>query len=133
MHELAELTVRTESGQVVGAQYTTNMTMTTVRTVPTESPVVPRAILNLALRIDVQEGTLLVVASVEPRVEVAFGHLGHVVFVQEFALVALLAETTKPVLADDCAIAANVSKRAGCSLFAFHTVAAVEKLANSCG
>lgn len=106
--------------------------MATVWAMPTESPVVPRTILDFALWIDVQEGTLFVVASIEPRIEVAFGHLGHVVFVQEFALVPFLAEATKPMFANDCAIASDVSKRTGSALFTLQTVGAVEKLANGC-
>lgn len=128
MHEFAEFAVRTESGQVIGAENASDMAMPAMGSMSAESPVVPRTVLDLALRIDVQEGALFVVAGVEPRIEVALGHLGHVVFVQEFALVTLFAEATQPMLADDCAIAADVSERAGGALFALQTVGPVEEL-----
>lgn len=65
------------------------MPMPTTRSVPTETSIVPRTILNLALRIDVKEGALLLVAGVESRVEVALGHFRHVVLVKKLAAVAL--------------------------------------------
>ena len=44
-------------------------------------------------------------------VEEALGHFAHVVLVQELALVALLAETAQPVLANDRLVTADVTKR----------------------
>lgn len=111
MHILAAGAVRTTARQVVGAEDAAHVPMAAVRSVPTEPPIVPRTVLDLALGVDVQEGALLVVARVEARIEITFGHFGHVVFVQELALVALLAESTKPMLADDGAVAAYVSER----------------------
>ena len=86
--------------------------MPAARSVPAESPVVPGTVPHFGLRVDVQEGALLVVAGVEPGVEVALRHLAHVVLVEELAVVALLAESPQPVLADDGLVAADVSKRA---------------------
>ena len=48
----------------------------------------------------------------ELRVEVALGHLGHVVLVQELALVPLLAQPPQPVFAHDRLLAADVAERA---------------------
>ena len=61
-------------------------------TVSTEATVVPGAVLDLRLAVDVQELALFVAALAVLRVEVALGHLAHVVLVQELALVALLAQ-----------------------------------------
>lgn len=41
-------------------------------------------------------------------VEVAFGHLGHVVLVQELALVTLLAQPSQPMLAHHRLLTADV-------------------------
>lgn len=48
-----------------------------------------------------QERALLFMACVESRIEVAFRHLGHVIFVKEFTAIALLAERSEPMLAYD--------------------------------
>lgn len=132
MHEFAQTAVRTETGQIVGAEHPANVPMTTVRSVSTEAAIVPRTVANLRFRIDVQERAFLIVAGIEARIEVAFGHFGHVVFVQELALVALLAEATQPMFADNRTIAANVPKRTGGTLFAFLTrIGAIEELTDS--
>lgn len=54
----------TEPGQVVHAEDPSNVTVAAVGTVPAESAVVPGALADLGLGIDVEEGTLLVVAGV---------------------------------------------------------------------
>lgn len=118
MHVLAGGSLRAESGQVVHAEHPPQVLVPAVRTVAAEAALVPRAVLHLRLGIDVQEGALLVVAGVEAGVEVALRHLGHVVLVQELALVALLAEATQPVLAHDGPVAADVSEGAGAALVA---------------
>lgn len=67
-----------------------------------EAPVVVGAGRHAALRVDVQIQTLFAVRAVSvPRKEVALGHLAEVVLVQELALLALLAQTAEPVLADE--------------------------------
>jgi hypothetical protein len=101
MHVLARLAVRTETGQVVFAQHSTDMPMPAAGSVSTKSSIVPRAILDLALGIDVEESALFLVAGVEAGVEIAFGHLRHVVLVEEFAAIAFLAQRAKPMLAHD--------------------------------
>lgn len=47
----------------------------------------------------------------ELRVEVAFGHLGHVVLVEELALVSLLTQPPQPVLAHHRLLPADVTER----------------------
>ena len=45
------------------------------------------------------KGAFLVETSAELLIEVALGHLRHIVFVKKLAIVALLTETAKPMLA----------------------------------
>lgn len=118
VHVLAVGAQRTEAAQVVQADDATRMPMPTVRSVPTEASIVPGTVLDLRLRIDVQVLAVLVRARLELRVEVALGHLAHVVLVQELAQVALLAEAAQPVLADHRSVGFDVSVRTGRSTFA---------------
>jgi hypothetical protein len=104
--------------------------MSTARTVPTKAPIIPRTVLDLTLRIDVQERALFVVTRIEARIEVAFGHFGHVVFVQKFTLVALFAQATQPMFADDRAVTADVAKGTRSALVAFRTVGGIVELAD---
>ena len=71
----------------------------------TESAVVPRAVFDLRGRVDVLERAFFVQASAELLVEVTFGHFRHVVFVEKLAIVALLAQTAQPMLANHSSIA----------------------------
>ena len=64
MRILALRPLGTEASQVVGAEDTANVTVSTVRPVPAETPVIPRTVSNLTLRVDVKEWALLVVTSV---------------------------------------------------------------------
>lgn len=130
MHILATAAVRTEAGQVVGAQYTSHVSVSAVRAVSAEAAIVPRTVLDLALRVYVQERTLLVVAGVEAGIEVALGHLGHVELVQELALVPLLAETAQPMFANNCPVPANMSEWATAALVTLHAIDSVVELAH---
>lgn len=130
VHVLATAAIRTEASQVVGAQHSSYMSMPTMWSVSTESAVVPGTVLDLALRVYVQEGTFLVVTSMEAGVEVTLGHLGHVELVQELALVALLTETAEPMFAHDCPVSANMSEWTACALVAIHSVDTIVELAN---
>lgn len=132
MHVLACRTVRTEAGQVIGAQHTAYMPMPTMWPMTTEAPVIPGTVFDFALRIDVQKWALFVVARIESRIEIAFGHLRHIVFVQEFTLIALFAQAAQPMFAHDCPVAANVPKRTRGALLTLRTVGAVEELAHGC-
>lgn len=75
------------------------MTMPAPGSVSTKATIIPRTIFDFTLGIDVKEGTFLFVAGVEARIEIAFGHFRHVVFVEEFTAVAFLAKSSKPMLA----------------------------------
>lgn len=128
VHVLAAAAVGTEAGQVVGAQHTSHVPVPAVGPVSTEAAVVPRTVLDFALGVYVQERTLLVVARVKARIEVALGHLGHVELVQELALVALLAQPAQPMLAHDRPVAADVSEGTAGALVALHPVDAIVEL-----
>lgn len=75
-----------------------------------------------------QEGTFLVATLPEFRVEVAFGHLGHVVLVEKLALVSLLAQPSEPVFTHHRLLPADVTER---THPAFHTSSSYEELTHS--
>jgi len=56
---------RTESSQIVHAEHAAHVTMAAVGAVAAEPPVVPRTVPHLGLGVNVEEGTLFVVAGVE--------------------------------------------------------------------
>ena len=129
MRLFTRLTGRAESGQVVDAQYSSHMSVATVRSVSTEPAVIPRTVFYLGLGVYMQEGALLVVTSVEPGVEIAFGHFRHVVLVKELALIPLLTQTSEPVLTNYCFIPSDVSERTGSC---FRTIWSHIKVTDSC-
>merc|ERR1719245_879641 len=105
--------LRAEAGEVVDAEDAADVPVPAGGSVSAESSVVPGTVPHLGLGVDVQERTLLVMASVKSSVEVALWHLAHIVLVQELALVALLAEAAQPVLANNRLVSADVSEGAG--------------------
>ncbi len=76
------------------------MAMTTVSAVAAKSTIVPRAIANALLWINVKERALFSCATFAVLgKKVTDGHLGDVVFMQVVTKLILLAETANPVLA----------------------------------
>jgi len=106
---------RAEASQVVDAEHAPDMAVATVRTMATEATVIPGAVTDLGFWVNVEEGALFVMAGIESGVEIALGHLAHVVLVQELALVPLLAEPPQPVLAHDGLVPPNMTKGTGSS------------------
>lgn len=76
----------------------------------TEATVIPRAVLDLGFRVDVQEGAILTAAFPELGIRVALQHLGHVIFMQELTLVPFLTQSSQPVLAYNCLLTTNVAE-----------------------
>lgn len=66
MHILTLGTLWTKAGQVVHAKHTTDVTVSAAGSVATKAAIVPRTVFDFAFRVNVQEGTLFVVAGVEP-------------------------------------------------------------------
>lgn len=103
-----------------------------------EASVIPRTVFNFGLWIDVQEWTFLVatltcntdpdvntISTVQIQsdlkgnwqnqqtkfgVEVAFRHLGHVIFMEKLALVSLFAESSEPVFTHHRLLPTDVAK-----------------------
>ena len=71
----------TEAGQPVDAENSPDVTVSTVGAVTTEASVIPGTVPDLGLGVDVEEGTLFVVAGVEAGGEIALRHFTHVVLV----------------------------------------------------
>jgi hypothetical protein len=111
MNKLADRSFGAKPAEIIGTEYSSRVTMATVGSMPAESSVIPRAVSNLGLRINVKEWTLLIRAGMKARVEITFGHLAHVVLVEKLTHVSLLTETPKPVFAHDCPVSLDVSVR----------------------
>lgn len=102
MHKFTAGTVRTKTSEIIFTQNSSHMTMTTRGAMTTKSSIVPGAVFDLRFWIDVEESALFFMACIKSRIEVALGHFCHVIFVQKFAAVALLTESSQPMLANDC-------------------------------
>lgn len=111
MHKFTGFSLWTEAHQVVHTDHPSCVSMSAVRTVFAEASVIPGTVFDLGLRINVQERTFLVAALTKLGVEVAFRHLGHVVFMEELALVSLLTQTSEPVLTHHRLLSTDVTKR----------------------
>lgn len=78
------------------------MLVSTVGSMLAKSSCVPWTILDLALWVNVKIDTFgAVVTFAVLAVEPALGHLPEVIFVQELAVVALFAEASEPMFAND--------------------------------
>ena len=54
---------------------------------------------------------ILVVTLAKLLKEIAYWHLGHIVLVEKFTIVPLLAQMTKPMLADYCPLSTHMTER----------------------
>lgn len=79
VHEFTRGSLRAESHEVIHTNDSPSMPVPAQGTMLTEAAIIPRAVLDLGLRVDVQEGALLVAAFPELGIKVALRHLGHVV------------------------------------------------------
>lgn len=70
---------------------------------------IPRTVFDLALRVYMQKRALLIVTSIKSRIEVALGHLRHVIFMKKLALVPFFTEPSQPMLANNCAVTSDMS------------------------
>lgn len=128
VHKFTGFSFWTESHQVVHTDHPSCVSVSAVRTVFAEASVIPGTVFNLGLRINVQERTFLVATLAKLGVEVAFRHFGHVVFVEELALVSLLAQSSEPVLTHHRLFSADVTERTHPT---FHTSRSHEELTHS--
>lgn len=85
--------------------------MSAVGTVFAEASVIPGTVFDLGLWINMQEGAFLVATLTKLGVEVAFRHLGHVVFMEKLALVSLLTQSSEPVLTHHRLLSTDVTER----------------------
>jgi len=104
-------TCRAETSKIVDAKDTSHMAVAAVGTVAAEPSVIPRTVADLGLWVNVEERTFFVMAGIKPGIEVALGHLAHVVLVQELALVPLLTEAPQPVLTHDGLVPSHMTER----------------------
>lgn len=102
MHVFTRLSIRTEASQIIFAEDSSDMPMATTWAMPAKASIVPRTVLDFALRVYVKKRTLFLVAGVESRIEIALRHFRHIILVQKLATVAFLAKRSKPMLAYDC-------------------------------
>lgn len=111
MHKFTGFSFWTEAHEVIHTDHSSRVSVSAVRTVFAEASVIPGTVFDLGLWIDVQEWTFLVATLAKLGVEVAFRHLGHVVFVEKLALVSLLTQSSEPVLTHHRLLSADVTER----------------------
>lgn len=111
MHEFTGLPFWTEAHKVIHTDHSSCVSVSAVRTVFAEASVIPGTVFDLGLWINVQEWTFLVATLTELGVEVAFWHLGHVVFMEKLALVSLLTQSSEPVLTHHRLLSTDVTER----------------------
>lgn len=111
VHKFTGFSFWTEAHQVIHTDHPSCVSVSAVRTVFAEASVIPGTVFDLGLGIDVQEWTFLVAALAKLGVEVAFRHLGHVVFMEELALVSLLTQSSEPVLTHHRLLSTDVTER----------------------
>ena len=143
LFKLAAGAFGTESEEVVLANDLLDVPVLAVGSVAAKASIIPRTVFDLGLSIEMQKLAFLVTALAWTKrdqdrlgqsddqyelewtvgsgtgltvfgVEEALGHLAHVVFVQELALVALLAQTSEPMLAYDGLVAWKENQRERC-------------------
>lgn len=94
VHEFTGRALWTESYQVIHTNDSPSVPMSAQGTVFAEASVIPGTVFDLRLRVNVQEWTFLITAFPKFGVEVTLRHLGHVILVQELALVSLFAQSS---------------------------------------
>lgn len=89
------------------------MPISTIRPVLAEPSSIPQTLLNLAIRVDMQVHALrirtLPVFTKKPTLR----HLLQIIFMQKLAILSLLAQPPKPMLADDGFVGSTVFEGAG--------------------
>lgn len=110
MHKFTGFSFWTEAHQIVHTDYSSCMSVSAVRTVFAKTSVVPGTVFDFGLWVDVKEGTFFVATLSKLGVEVAFRHLGHVVFMEKLALVSLLAQSSEPMFTHHCLLSADVTE-----------------------
>jgi len=128
MHKFTGFSFWTEAHQVIHTDHPPCVSVSAVGTVFAEASVVPGTVFDLGLGINVQERTFLVATLTKLGVKVAFRHLGHVVLVEELALVSLLTQSSEPVLTHHRLLPTDVTER---THPAFYTRCSHEELTHS--
>lgn len=128
MHKFTGFSFWTEAHQVIHTDDSSCVSVSAVRTMFAEASVIPGTVFDLGLWINVQEWTFLVATFTKLGVEVTFRHLGHVVFMEKFALIPLLTQSSEPVLTHHRLLSTDVTERTHPT---FYTSCSHEELTHS--